>query len=118
MSFTPFQNMIAKAAARHGIIGEFKAIQACQAFNGIIPELFPKQTAAKDQIRAKFYKQGVLTIGVPSSAWANEVMIRKHQILKDANARLPDTKGTPKIKDLKTQVISQRGQSFPEDSEY
>ena len=113
MSFTPFQNLINKAAVKHGIIGEFKAVQACQAFNGIIPSLFPKQAAAREQIRARFYKQSILTISVPSSAWANEVMMRKHQILKEVNDRLPETKGTPKIKDLRTQVQSQGAPTGP-----
>ncbi|MBT3864953.1 DUF721 domain-containing protein [Candidatus Peregrinibacteria bacterium] len=106
MTFTPLQNLMNKAAAKHGIIGEFKAIQACEAFNSMIPVLFPKIPSAKSQIKAKFYKDHTITIQVPSSAWASEIMMRKHQILEGVKENLPQTKGSPKIKDIKTKIFS------------
>lgn len=104
MSFTPFQHLLNKTAAHYGIIKEFKAVQVCAAFESLLPDLFPLAPKAKDHIRAKFYKGHVLTIGVPSSTWANEILTRKPQILEKLNAKIPDMKGKPVIKDIATQM--------------
>lgn len=104
MPFTPFQDVLPKTAARHGIAKEFQAIKICRAFEAIIPDFFPNTPEALSQLRAKFYKAQTLTIAVPSSAWANEIMIRKHKILEELNTRLPQKSGKPMLKDIKTQI--------------
>lgn len=104
MSFTPLQALLNKTAARYGIIKEFKAVQVCAAFESLLPDLFPQSQKAKEHIRAKFYKDHILTIAVPSSTWANEILTRKPQILERLNAKIPDQKGKPTIKDIATQI--------------
>jgi hypothetical protein len=105
MTFTPFQDSLQKTAARHGLAREFRAIKICRAFDALLPELFPDQKEAATQaLRAQSYKQNTLVISVPSSTWANEIMIRKHKILEEINTRLPQQAGKPLLKDIKTRI--------------
>ena len=104
MTFTPFQHLLNKTAAHYGIIKEFKAVQVCAAFDSLLPDLFPTNPQVKAQIKAKYYKDHILIVGVPSSTWANELLTRKPQILEKLNAKIPDMKGKPMIKDIQTQM--------------
>lgn len=101
--FTPFQNLIPRAAANYGIAKELKAIQICREFEKILPDLFEnsKEEAAAN-IRAKFYKGNTLFVSVPSSIWASEVMMRKHKILETMSQKFRGRFGRPLVKELKT----------------
>lgn len=105
MPFTPFQKLIPHAASHYGISKEFQAIAVCSAFEAMIPELFPDNGEAKLQIKAKFYKNYILTIGVPSSSWASELMMRKHKILESLNQKFSEGSVKTKIKDVKTAIF-------------
>lgn len=105
MPFTSLQKLIPGAAIKHGIVKEFKAIQVCAAFNSQIPLFFPEPKAQKEAlkvIKAKSYKAGVLTIKVPNSMWASEILMHGQQIIEKINKKLPKIKGTPIVKEIKT----------------
>jgi len=104
MSFTPLQHLLIKTASRYGFVKEFKAIQVCAAFNDTITDTFGDLPTAERDIKAAKYTGGILTIQVPSSAWANEIMIRKEKIIKTVNEKLPTRKGTPTVKAVHTKV--------------
>jgi hypothetical protein len=108
MTFTPFQNLLPRTATKFKIAKEFKAIAVCRAFESLIPDLFPERKEALAQIRAKFYKQHILTIGVDSSQWASEIMMRKPRIIDDINKKCGETFNTKAgkitVKDIKTLV--------------
>lgn len=105
MPFTSLQKLIPGAAIKHGIVKEFKAIQACSAFNSQIQLFFPESKAQKEAlkvIKAKSYKAGVLTVKVPNSMWASEILMRSQQIIEKVNAKLPKQKGSPVVKEIRT----------------
>jgi hypothetical protein len=112
MSFTPFQNLLPKAANSYGIAKELKAIQICREFEKMLPGLFENRNADQTQrskpieippsLRAKFYKKNILYISTPSSVWASEIMMRKHKILEDLSQKFRGRFGRPLVKDLKT----------------
>jgi len=111
MPFTPFQNLLPRAAANYGIAKELKAIQVCREFEKMLPELFkdfldkqksPEASEAVSSLRAKFYKKNILYIAVPSSVWASEIMMRKHRILEAMSQKFRGRFGRPLVKDLKT----------------
>ena len=105
MNFTPLQNLIPRAAASYGISNEFRAIAVCNAFESLLPDLFPENEDAKKQIIVKYFKNNTLTIGVPSSTWASEIMMRKHRIIDSLNTKFTDGPVKAKIKDIKTMVV-------------
>ena len=101
MAFTPFQNMMTRAANRYGISKEFCAIKVCRAFEKVLPEVFKglndeQQAALRYNVRAKFYKKNTLFVSVKGSAWSSEIMMHKYKILEKLKVDFPF------IKDLKT----------------
>lgn len=98
--FTPFQQYITKAANKYGISRELYAIKICNNFREIVPEMFEKIPQAKDHIMPAHYKNGTLTVNVPSPAWAQEVIMRKEKIIDEMNKKA----GKKIIKNLFTQL--------------
>ena len=85
--FTPFQQYVTRAANKYGISKELYAIKICNNFRAIVPEMFDKIPQAKDNITPAHYKNGTLTVSVPSPAWAQEVIMRKEKIINEMNEK-------------------------------
>lgn len=98
--FSPFQSYIKQAARKYGISRELNAIKICNDFRALIPDLFEKTPQAQDHISPAKYKNGVLTINVPSPAWGQEVIMRKEKIIEEMNSRA----GKKIIRNLYTQL--------------
>ncbi|MFA6917768.1 MAG: DUF721 domain-containing protein [Candidatus Gracilibacteria bacterium] len=98
--FSPFQQYIQKAADKYGISKELNAIKICNSFREIVPDLFEKIPQAKDYVTPAHYKNGALTVNVPSPAWAQEVIMRKEKIIDEMNSRA----GRKVIRNLYTQL--------------
>ena len=98
--FEPLIKFIPKTAARFGIGLESSAAKICHSFRMLTPELFPTHRDVDLFVRPASYKEGTLTINVESSAWAQEVIMRKTQIIKKLN----DKAGKEVIKHLRTSL--------------
>ena len=98
--FEPFQNFITKAAGRFGISNEIKAADICQKFRTLIPEIFPDKESPEENIAPAFYKNSILVVNVASSAWAQEVVMRKEKIISEMNRKA----GKEIIKNLRAQL--------------
>lgn len=98
--FEPFQQFVAKAANRYGVMREVKAAQVCQSFRSIIPQIFEGKESPETYIQPAFFKQNVLVINVENNGWAQEVIMRKTKIIEEMN-RLA---GEEVIKNLRTQL--------------
>jgi len=95
--FVPLEKLIPKAAQTFGIAQEMKAAKICHDFRMVTPELFP---VCADQITPAYYKNGTLVINVNNSALAQEVIMRKVQIIDKINEKA----GKEVIKNLRTQL--------------
>ena len=89
-----------KAAGRFGISNEMKAADVCQKFRMLIPEIFPDKESPEENITPAFYKSSVLVVHVTSSAWAQEVVMRKEKIISEMNRKA----GKEVIKNLRAQL--------------
>lgn len=103
MSFQPFQNFIPRAANRYGISKEMEAAKICGDFRKLMPELFKGRPHAADYIQPAFYKNKILTLNVLSPAWAQEVVMRRQQIIEEMNKKA----GHQVIHTLRTQYQNQ-----------
>ncbi len=98
--FEPFQNFMNTAAGRFGVYREVKAADICQKFRTLIPELFPDKESPGESVSPAFYKDSVLVVNVASSAWAQEVVMRKGKIIAEMNDKI----GQVVIKNLRAQL--------------
>ena len=70
----------------------------------ILPEVFAGHPTVKNEVRVRFYKDGILTIGVSSSIVASELTIKKQKILELLNEKLSNSTTPTTVKNIKTTV--------------
>jgi predicted nucleic acid-binding Zn ribbon protein len=99
--FEPFTNYLGKAANRYGIAKEINAIKICQNFKQLVPEIFKEKETPERYIQAAYFKNSVLVVNVENSAWAQEVVMRKSEIIKEMNSKI----GKEVIKNLRTKLL-------------
>ncbi len=104
MGFEPFQEALNAAAKNYGVAREYRAIKVCRTFQSIIPLIFEGNEEAPKILNQNSFKEGLLTIKVPSSTWANEIMIRKEPILEAVNSQLQLQPEQIRVKDLRTKI--------------
>lgn len=86
MSFIKLnKHLLQKSINQAGIAREVKAAQVCQTFDQILEKLNKK---ARGNVRATSYKDKILTVGVPSSAWTSEIQALNHIIIEEINNKL------------------------------
>ncbi len=100
MGFEGFQQFIPRAASKYGVKREMTAAKICHDFRTLIPDLFEGKETPEKYIAAAHYKDSTLTVEVDSSAWAQEVVMRKPKIIAEMNRKA----GQQIIKDLHTQL--------------
>lgn len=100
--FEPFQKFFTKTANRYGIAKEIEAAQICHQFRALIPEIFNSKKFPEKNIQPASFKRHILTVKTSSSAWAQEVIMRKEKIIEEMNKKA----GEKVIKNLKTQLFS------------
>lgn len=96
--FSPFQEALKYTINRHGMQQVVEASQVCAKFAQVKPDIFPEDP--ENQIIAKHFKDHILTIGVPDSVWANEVVNRQSKIISEVNAKY----GTEVIQRIRTEL--------------
>ncbi len=106
--FVPLTKLLAKGLSRAGIQTEATAAHVCEVFRKIAPTIIHPQ--ALDHIFPKFYKRGVLTIGVDHGAWAQLVLIHRDQLIPVLESHLRGTK----IKGIKTSISELKNDFLPD----
>lgn len=106
--FSPFQEFLKQTINRHGMQQVVEASRVCAKFSEIKPDIFPEDP--ENQIIAKHFKNNILTLQVPDSVWANEVVNRQSKIIAEVNAKY----GQEVIQRIKTELeqIKQDGLSL------
>lgn len=84
--FQPLQHLMPRAANKMGIGREFLAVQICHAANQILKDIFPQTGPYK--IRSQSFQKGQLIISAPTSAYNQEIMMRKEDLIKSINAKM------------------------------
>lgn len=97
--FTPIQKIIPHAAASLGIRREIEAALICEKYRKLAP--LHVHTDALRHTLPKFYRSKTLTIGVENSAWAQQVVTHKKELLEAINTSL----GKPLVQNLKTTLV-------------
>ncbi len=96
--FSPFQELLKKAINHHGMGGVVEASQICTKFNEVKGALFPEDE--ENVLKPKHFKDHTLTIQVPDSVWANEVINRQSKIISEVNSKY----GQKVIEKIKTEL--------------
>lgn len=96
--FQDWKKWIPKALAKYKMTRQARAALVCERFRSIAPDLLGKEVPAA--VQPKFVKNHILTISVPSSLWAQKVIVKRHEILEKLNA---DVEGA-QVDDIRTVV--------------
>jgi hypothetical protein len=89
MAFDPIQNFFPAAAQNLGFSKTFTSIQICHGFQKILPKMVSTPESILN-ISAKSYSEKTLTVAVSSPLWAQEVTMRKEEIIRQMNADFGD----------------------------
>lgn len=103
--FVPISKLIPKALTKFGFSKQAKAAFICEKFRKIAAENIPAKILMNTW--PKNYQNGILTIFVTHPILAQELMERKHGLIKKMNETImKEWPGQKKqaIKDIKTQV--------------
>ena len=65
---------------------ETRAALICERFRKLAPSVIGEDSL--DHIKAKCFKGGILYISVPSSVWAQQVYIHRHDLIMKLNLNL------------------------------
>ena len=87
--FSPFQEALKKTIARHGMHDVVESAQVCTHFTQLKSKIFPEDTT--DALTARHFKNGSLTVAVPNSVWAHEVITRKDILITEINTKFGRT---------------------------
>lgn len=99
--FEPFQKFFKIAANHYGVEKELTAAKICNDFRIILPVIFAEKEDPDNYIKPAYYKDHTLVVKVSSPAWAQEVIMRKPQIIDELNKK----SGRPVIKNLRTKLF-------------
>jgi predicted nucleic acid-binding Zn ribbon protein len=102
MSFEPFQKFLKRAANHYGINKEMEAAKVCHNFRELVPDIFAAKhfVSPEENITPASFKGDTLTVNVASAAWAQEIMTRKHSIIRQMNTKL----GKEIVSELRTKL--------------
>lgn len=99
LMFTPLSRILPKAIARIGVGREVQAALICEQYRKFAPKLVHPE--ALNHTLPKNYRNRTLTVGVVNSAWGEQVISRKEELIKAMNSAL----GQRIINQLKTQIV-------------
>lgn len=89
-----------KAAARYGVGKEIQAVKVCYDFSQLVSVLFYDKETPEKYIKPAYFKGNTLVVEVENPAWAQEIIMRKPQIIDAMNKKA----GRQIIKTLRTQL--------------
>lgn len=106
--FSPFQELLKKAINKHNMQHVVEGSMICAKFAEVKPDIFPEDT--ESFLIAKHFKDNILTIEVPDSVWANEVINRQSKIISEINTKY----GQAVIQRIKTELAEmKKDENFP-----
>lgn len=97
--FTPLQKIIPKTIKSFGIKRQVEAALICEKYRKLAPRLV-RSNALKHTL-PKFYRGKTLVIGVENSAWAEQVLSKKKELMEVINTEM----GLQSIVDIKTHIM-------------
>lgn len=96
--FKKISDFIPKAINHLGLAKQTSGAHVCHAFRAIAPDII--HPVALEHIHPRFFKNGVLAIGVDASAWGQLVTDKKVAIIEALNKRI----GSELVKNLRTAI--------------
>ncbi len=96
--FKRLSDFVPKAIHHLGLAKQTSGAHVCQAFRVIAPTVIHE--LALEHIHPRFFKNGVLAIGVDASAWGQLVTDKKVAIIEAVNERV----GSQLVKNLRTAI--------------
>lgn len=96
--FDAFQQYLNKAASEYNFTRQFRAVQICQEFRSLSKTLLSPE--ASSQSFPKSYNGKTLTIGVTNSACAQQIAMRKHEIIEAINKKY----GAKTVQNIKVEM--------------
>lgn len=96
--FTSFQKLLPKALKKYKMDREARASLVCNKFRELATSLIGED--GKASVYPKFFKGGSLYISVPSSAWAQKVIVARLALIENINQEL----GIDSVREIRTVV--------------
>ncbi len=106
--FKRISDFVPKAINHLGLAKQTSGAHVCQAFRVLAPDIIHE--LALEHIHPRFFKNGVLSVGVDASAWGQLVTDKKTTIIEALNKRI----GTGIVKDLRTALHKKTAQDAPQ----
>jgi predicted nucleic acid-binding Zn ribbon protein len=94
-----FMHLMDVAANKKGFSRTFRSIRVCHHYREYIRDTF-SQDAMKGT-NPLYFKDGILTVGVENSAWAQQILMHQHLILEAMNYKL----GGGMVKSIKIRML-------------
>lgn len=101
MAFEPIQKFFPSAARTFGLSRAIEAASICKKFENLKPCLFTNPEAQKN-ISAKSYSNKTLHLAAASPLWAQEITMRKEEIIREINQEF----GANVIEKIKTELTN------------
>jgi len=99
--FEPLQKYFHRVAKEYGVSRELNAALILFYTRNVIADLFKKMHDVGEYVDPSIYSRGTIIIKVKSSAWANEITMRKEKIIEEVNKKI----GKPLIKKITTKQV-------------
>lgn len=99
--FEPLQKYFHRVAKGYGVSRELNAALVLFHTRNVLANLFKKIHDIGEYASPAIYSRGTIIIKVKSSAWANEIIMRKEKIIEEVNKKI----GKPLIKKITTKQI-------------
>jgi predicted nucleic acid-binding Zn ribbon protein len=80
------QEIFKKIANKIGVYKILTACHVCRKFEEIAPQILGEKSL--ENCKAMLFREGVLTIGIANSAWAQEVFMAQEELKTLINAEL------------------------------
>ncbi len=98
MNFWDFTKLLPRAIEKYNMERETRASLICKKFRDFAPSIVGEKVFS--HMNVKYYKNGILYVGVSHSAYAQYLHIHRHDIITKININLKNEW----LKDLKTLV--------------
>lgn len=99
--FVPLSKILPRAAGSLGMKRQLEAALICEKYRKLAPRLV--HANALKHTFPKYYRDGTLTIGMQSSAWAGQVVKSKQSLLDAINKEL----GRKTVINIKTSIVQE-----------
>ena len=96
--FFHLEKLIPKALARYKLDRQAQAAKVCERFRRLASNYISPD--ALDFIKPKSFKRHTLYVSVPSSVWAQKVIVHRHELIEALNESLTKAQAVHEIRTL------------------